>query len=188
MGESVKFSALWGCWQMQEVTLLFQSTKEHLVLHRSTQVMAAGLPHVPMRLLLFSLIIRSKWSNSVLLKSHIWNVSVSSGSAGSLLFADQRYDIIFPCEGDIVCLHMWRFLRDYYIAVATNGRIQTRSEMSGCRLPITDQTARTPLPRFCQKGTEVLIPQNGEGTVKTPGHPDIISAALYTHYNTFFCL
>lgn len=44
---------------MQEVTLLLQSTKEPLV-HRSTQVMAAGIPHMPKGLLLLSLIIRSK--------------------------------------------------------------------------------------------------------------------------------
>lgn len=115
----------------------------------------------------------------------MWNVTVSSGSAGSRLFADQRYDIIIPCEGDLVCLHMWSFARDYYIAVATNGQIQTRSEMSGCRVPITDQTDGTILPRFCQEGTEVPFPQRGEGTEKTPGNPDFISAALNTHFSHF---
>lgn len=138
--------------------------------------MAAGIPRILMRLLLFSLIIRSKWKNSVLLESHVWNVTVSSGSAGSLLFPDQRYDIIIPCEGDLVCLHMWSFAGDF-IAVATNGRIQTRSEMPGCRLPITDQTNRT--AHFCKKGTEDPFPQRGEGTVKTLG---LIPAALYTHF------
>lgn len=114
----------------------------------------------------------------------MWNVTVSPGSAGSRLFPDQRYDVIVPCEGDLVCLHMWSFAKDF-IAVATNARIQTTSEMSGCRLPITDQTDRTVLHRFCQKGREVPVPQSGEGTVKTSGNPDFISAALYTH---FFCL
>lgn len=44
---------------MQEVTLLFRSTK-NTSFNRAALVMAAGIPHLLRRLLLFSLIISSK--------------------------------------------------------------------------------------------------------------------------------
>lgn len=94
---------------------------------------------------------------------------------------DQGYDVVFPCEGDLFCLHMWSSARDF-IAVATNGRIQTRSETrSGCSLPITNQADGVVLPRFCQRGTGVPFPQQGEDAVKTPGNPPLIPDALHTH-------
>lgn len=62
---------MWGCWQMQEMTLLFQSTK-NTSFNRSTLVMAAGILHLLMGPLLFSLITRSKWSSSIFLKSRRW--------------------------------------------------------------------------------------------------------------------
>lgn len=69
-----------------------------------------------------------------------------------------------------------------YIAVATNGRIRTSSETSGCSVPLTDQTNKNVVPPFCQKGTEAKIPLRGEDAVMTPVNTDFTSAESHTFF------
>lgn len=107
-------------------------------------------------------------------------LTVSSGSAGSLLAAGQTYELIFPCKEDLVCLHMWRFNQRRtadYIAVATTGLIKAKSDRpSECHLPITEETDQ--VVQICTNGTQVPFAEKGEDTIQMPDH--LISAVSYT--------
>ncbi|KAM7395638.1 hypothetical protein PAMA_007079 [Pampus argenteus] len=71
-----------------------------------------------------------------------------------LLIAGKGYDVSFPCE-NMVCFHIWKFsTTTEYIAVISNGEIQTRSykhEDSICTLKITDLPAKDIGRHHCQQ-------------------------------------
>ncbi|XP_056872816.1 uncharacterized protein LOC130516069 isoform X2 [Takifugu flavidus] len=98
--------------------------------------MAAGITRSPVRLLLFSLV--------MVIRS-------------SLLATGQKYELVFPCQEDLVCLRMWRLNQRStadYIAVATAGLIKARSERSSeCHLPIKEE--KDQIVEICTNGTQV---------------------------------
>lgn len=111
-------------------------------------------------------------------------LTVSSGSAGSLLFAGQIF-FAFPCQEDLVCFHMWRFNRRSpadYIAVAATGLFKTRLDRSSeCHLNITDQTDQT--VKICRNGQQGPFAEKGEDTIQIPDN--LNSAVSYTR--SLFC-
>ncbi|CAK6962592.1 uncharacterized protein LOC122965585 [Scomber scombrus] len=104
----------------------------------------AGTVHIVMRLLLLSLITTGVHGRNRLKE-----------------FPEKNYDIIYPCE-DKVCFRLWQFKTKDYIAIVSNGEIQTNKHEkygdSKCTLKITNLTAEDIRFHRCQEKPDFFSP------------------------------
>lgn len=94
---------------------------------------------------------------------------LSPAAFGQLrLTYDQRiYKVVFPCEEDYVCFHMWRITTnkvDDDVAVVTNGNLRSAESEGGtseCVLSIKDHTDKD-YHHVCHLSPGVSTPYSGE--------------------------
>lgn len=93
---------------------------------------------------------------------------LSSAAVGQLglTYDPWVYNILFPCQDDYVCFHMWRVTTDKVddsVAVVTNGNLQSAKlgvEISKCVLPIKDHTEED-FYHVCHRSPGVSAPYSG---------------------------
>ncbi|XP_038582732.1 uncharacterized protein LOC119908885 [Micropterus salmoides] len=139
----------------------------------------AGIIHIVVRLLL--------------LFSYVTGVNGKDG----LIVAEQGYNIIFPCEEDLVCFHIWQLNTSKtsdYIAIVRNGQIQTaKSEDrdSKCTQQIKALTVEDVGRHHCQQKPDVISPHNTTSTPPElnlmPGKTVSLQCILLTYVKQGHC-
>ncbi|XP_060908352.1 uncharacterized protein LOC132985150 [Labrus mixtus] len=127
------------------------------------------------------------------------NVSTTSVSGEhGLTFPGRRYKIIYPCEQDVVCFHVWQFSSEEtldYIAIVSKGEIQTDPTLedkdSQCTLQINDPTAEDVGRHHCKRRLSVLFPYTtlsaGPQVNLTPGKAASLQCILLTYVQQGHC-
>ncbi|KAG7508213.1 hypothetical protein JOB18_006716 [Solea senegalensis] len=83
-------------------------------------------------------------------------ITTGVAAEDGLISAVRAYDIAVPCEGDLVCFHIWQIdtLDGEYIGIVSNGELQTaETEEDKCNFQIQDITAEDVGRHRCQKRT-----------------------------------
>ncbi|XP_051264648.1 uncharacterized protein LOC127368167 isoform X2 [Dicentrarchus labrax] len=134
----------------------------------------AGIVHIAIGLLLFSFI------------------RTGVNGEDGLIF-EQRYDITFPCEDDLVCFHIWHFAESETspIAVVTNGEILTANseyEDSKCTLHIKDLTTEDVGRHHCHQKPDVFSPHKTTPDLNLmPGKTLSLQCVLLTYIEQRHC-
>ncbi|KAM6992391.1 uncharacterized protein LKV04_008451 [Tautogolabrus adspersus] len=132
----------------------------------------------------------------LLLLLNVFSASVI-GEDG-LTFAGPRYKIIYPCEQDVVCFHVWQLSseeRHDYIAIVSKGEIQTAPTLedkdSQCTLQIKDPTAEDAGRHHCKRRLTVFSPyitlSAGPQVNLSPGKAASLQCILLTYVQQGQC-
>ncbi|XP_026174701.1 uncharacterized protein LOC113137336 [Mastacembelus armatus] len=111
------------------------------------------------------------------------------------LIAKRGYDIMFPCDEELVCFYIWKIRKhrtSEYIAIVSNGEIQTaKSGDKNCILQIKDVKQEDVGHHRCQQKSNVFSPHYTPAAAPElnfiPGKTASLQCVLLTYMEQGHC-